>query len=59
MLLTVGPDNYTGFEKHLEELSHLVDNGEFIPVKEKYSKKTLQKIIQKKPSYKILSIFAI
>jgi len=54
MLLTVGPDNHTGFRKHLEELSHLVDKGEFIPVKEKYSKKTIQRIIQKKPSLTII-----
>lgn len=54
MLLTIGPDNSTGFRKHLEELSRLVEGGKFIAVKEKYSKKTLQKIIRKKPSLTII-----
>jgi glycosyltransferase involved in cell wall biosynthesis len=54
MLITVGPDNHTGFRKHLEELSHLVNDGVFIPVNEKFSKKTLPKIIQKKPSLTII-----
>ena len=46
MLLTIGPNNITGFRKHLEELSNLVEEGKFIAVDESDAKTTLPKIIK-------------
>ncbi|MBA7667122.1 hypothetical protein ES703_75207 [subsurface metagenome] len=53
-LLTIGPDNATGFRKHLEELSKLINKGEFLAVKEKYATKTLPKIMKIKSTLTII-----
>ena len=54
MLLTVGPDNDTGFRKHLEELSYLMKSSQFIKVKEKGAKQTIHKIQKLKPNLTII-----
>ncbi len=54
MLLTIGPNNSTGFRKHLEELSNLVEEGKFIAVDEKDAKMTLPKIIRFQPTLTII-----
>jgi len=53
-LLTIGPDNTTGFRKHLEELSKLINKGNFLAVKEKYAAKTLPKIMKIKSTLTII-----
>ncbi len=54
MLLTIGPNNSTGFRKHLEELSNLIEEGKFIAVDEKDAKMTLPKIIRLRPTLTII-----
>ena len=52
--LTIGPENSTGFRKHLEELSKLTKGGKFLAVKEKWAVATLPKIIKINPKLTII-----
>jgi len=55
MLLVIGPDNQTGFRKHLEELTCVFDYpSKFIAVKERGSKKTLKEISKYQPNLTII-----
>ncbi len=56
MFLTIGPDNNTGFRKHLEELSFILEEypSKFIAVKERGSKATLNKIKFYRPKLTII-----
>ena len=55
MFLTIGPDNDTGFRKHLEELSLILDYpSKFIKVSEKGYSKTIRNIQFFKPKLTII-----
>lgn len=56
MLVTIGPDNNTGFRKHLEDLSKVLSKypSKFVSVRERGHSKTLKAIKKLKPSLVII-----
>lgn len=54
MLLTIGPDNATGFRKHLEELASCVTDAKFMIVKESGCDTTIKEILKYKPDLTII-----